>query len=100
MCSKLTSIRIAASVQTVPVGCFYGCSHLETVDFEIGSLLTEIEENAFADCSSLKKLLLPPGVRYLRKKCFSNCVSLEEVTLESLSRLTAMELARSTAVHR
>lgn len=43
--------------------------------------LTVIEEEAFADCSSLQRIKIPPTVEMMGKHVFSDCSSLVEVNL-------------------
>ena len=45
------------------VGAFQGCKNLQSVIFEQGSELTEISDNAFRECKSLKSIVLPNKLR-------------------------------------
>jgi hypothetical protein len=69
LCRSLKSICIAASVEFIGKACFVDLddlphcwSNLETVRFEKGSKLREIEPMAFAYCRLLKSLLIPASV--------------------------------------
>jgi hypothetical protein len=72
-CRRLKSICIAASVEFIGGNCFCAADDgmrrlfspapgLETVTFEPGSKLREIEPDAFDRCDSLKRLQIPASV--------------------------------------
>jgi hypothetical protein len=61
------------------------------VTFEDGSRLSQIDEGAFRDCTSLKSIVIPKMVRILKEHCFSGCSSLCSVVFESGSKLEAIE---------
>jgi hypothetical protein len=72
-CLQLKSICIAASVESIARDCFAGIvgsgdppltlnSWLETVTFEQGSVLREIERDAFQGCRSLSRICIPASV--------------------------------------
>jgi hypothetical protein len=66
-CCLLRTICIAASVEFIGRNCFVNPlrprhSSLETVTFELGSKLREIELGAFYGCISLKRLRIPASV--------------------------------------
>lgn len=42
--------------------CFQGCAALETIEFESGTTLASIPENAFSGCDSIRTLTIPEGV--------------------------------------
>jgi len=43
-------------------------------------VITEIEENAFSDCSNLKSVSIPSGVTKVEEGAFSGCTLLKDVT--------------------
>ena len=47
-CTSLTSIEIPASVETIGVAAFQGCSELATVPFDKGSKLKTIEGGSYS----------------------------------------------------
>jgi hypothetical protein len=72
-CRSLKSIVIAASVEVIERDCFVGSTQgrqpsflmpcrLETVTFEAGSKLREIESGAFTGCNQLRSLSIPRSV--------------------------------------
>ena len=92
-CTALTSIEIPASVETIKRCAFNGCSSLETVTFEKGSQLTELDGSgfepcgAFSNCTALISIEIPASVEMIRASTFYGCSSLATVTFEKGSRL-------------
>ena len=41
--------------------------------------VTEIEDCAFSDCSSLKEITIPDSVTFIGENAFMGCLSLEEI---------------------
>jgi hypothetical protein len=69
---------------------FSKCESLESVAFERGCRLEQIEEFAFWG-RGLKSIEIPSTVRVLGKKSFSSCRSLESVTFENGSQLERID---------
>ena len=67
----LTSITIPATVKTIGMDAFYGCSKLTTVNFATGSVLKSIYNYAFEDCSKLTGITLPDSVTSISGYAFS-----------------------------
>lgn len=57
-CLQLTSIEIPSSVTVIHYRAFSGSSNLSQVTFADNSLLQEIKEHAFTDCTSLKRVVM------------------------------------------
>lgn len=50
--------------------------------------ITGIEKSAFADCTSLKKVVIPEGIEEIGANAFDNCTALETISLpNSLSKI-------------
>jgi hypothetical protein len=66
LCTSLTWIRIAASVEFIGRGCFTNspkaCLPLKQVLFEAGSRLREIEGGAFQGCHRVMEICIPASV--------------------------------------
>ena len=60
--SKLLSIRIPASVETIERYAFGGCTSLATVTFEKESKLATIGSEAFKQCFDLRSIEIPASV--------------------------------------
>lgn len=66
-------------VEVIGNGAFQGCKELEEIRFP--SALRTIEQNAFKNCTSLKKIKIDGAVT-LRNYAFFGCTSLKEVELD------------------
>jgi hypothetical protein len=71
--------------------CFYLCSSLRDVTFEVDSQATEIGERAFNGCSSLQSIRIPSRVEVLKRSSFGNCPNLIEFLIERGSKLDEIE---------
>ena len=86
-CTSLTSIEIPASVKTVGLAAFDGCSKLASVTFENGSQLKTIDDLAFGYCTSLTSIEIPASVETIGTAAFAYCSNLTIVTFEEGSQL-------------
>jgi hypothetical protein len=84
------SIVIPSSVVVLGKSSFRRCKSLESVRFESGSRLEQIEEWAFSE-SGLRSIEVPSPVLALGKASFRWCKSLRSMTFESGSRLERIE---------
>ena len=82
-CGELTSITIPEGVTSIGGFAFYGCSKLQTVNFEENSNLVSIGSQAFYNCSSLASIAIPEGVTSIGYSAFQNCSDLTSLTLPS-----------------
>ena len=59
--------------------------------FDLGSYsyykVTGIGDGVFKECSSLRKVTLPPSVRSIGESAFERCDSLESINLENVSKI-------------
>ena len=109
LCSSLISITIPNSVIIIEDYAFYGCSKLKEFkgsfaadngrclidkgrlisfanncgieEYVIPNNVTEIGNNAFADCYNLKKIIIPNSITKIGSKAFSGCQNLASITL-------------------
>ena len=105
-CTSLTSIEIPNIVKEIGVCAFQGCSQLQSVTFQKGSLITTLSggyiskgygtsiENAsnmifgvFAKCSTLSSIEIPANVETIDACVFQDCINLSVVTFEQGSKL-------------
>ena len=77
-CSKLKSITIPQSVNSLANNCFKDCAKLEDVVFDC--FVEEIPHGAFQNCTSLSKIQIPESIKYVRGNAFNGCSKLEEFT--------------------
>ena len=101
-CTSLTSIEIPNSVKEIGVCAFQGCSQLQSVTFQKGSLITTLSggyiskgygtsiENAsnmifgvFAKCSTLSSIEIPANVETIDACVFQDCINLSVMYLEA-----------------
>jgi len=97
-CYQLTSVTIPAGVKSIGQLCFSGCTKLESVTFEAGSLLTEIGYSAFYSCTKLTSIDLPDGVTKIDQKAFY-CSGLTSITIPSaVTRIESLAFAGCTGI--
>ena len=78
-CSRLTSITIPNSVNSIGRNAFRGCSNLISVI--IPNSVTTIGSSAFSDCHSLTSITIPNSVTIIESYVFDSCSGLNYVTL-------------------
>ena len=90
-CISLKSIEIPASVETIDIAAFKGCSMLTTITFGQDSQLKTIAGTsscgAFSDCTSLTSIEIPASVETIGVTAFKGCSSLATVAFEKGSQL-------------
>ena len=78
---NIISINIPSTVKHIPYNCFYMCDNLETVIFETNSVLSSIEEYAFAYCPKLTSVVIPNSVTEIRDWAFVSCKGLTSIEI-------------------
>ncbi len=85
--SGLKEIEIPNSVINIGYGAFFRCKNLASV--RLSDQLSEMTghnystEGMFADCDSLKSIVIPDSVKKIGRNTFSGCDKLETVTIGS-----------------
>ncbi len=82
--TKLTSITIPSTIESIGGVAFHGCSELKTVifdEFDAGSRLTELPSGVFNKCAKLETVDIPDSVRTIGYRAFSDCSLLDNVSL-------------------
>lgn len=85
--SGLKEIEIPDSVINIGYGAFFRCKNLASV--RLSDQLSEMTgnnystEGMFADCDSLKSIVIPDSVKKIGRNTFSGCDKLETVTIGS-----------------
>ncbi|MBD8940419.1 MAG: hypothetical protein EGR73_09000 [Lachnospiraceae bacterium] len=69
-CLMLKEVTLPASIRTIGKYAFCGCYGLETVIFEDGIQLTQLEDWVFNGCESIKNITLPEGLEKIGANCF------------------------------
>lgn len=77
----MEEIVIPARITSIGDNAFYNCSGLKKISFEKGSKLTSIGADAFYGCSSLEEIILPDTVTSVGKDLFSGCSALVKAVL-------------------
>lgn len=83
-CESLESITIPDSVTSIGDGAFAACHALTSVRLPDGGAtqrFTQINDNLFVECTSLKEITIPAGVRYIESCAFEGCTALERIAL-------------------
>ena len=73
--NSLTEIQIPSTVKSIGATAFFECSNLTKVDFQNGSLLTEIGVMSFSNCNKLATIT---GLETLNPYCILHMNSLED----------------------
>ncbi len=68
---------------------YFGNEQIKKVTFHTDSMVTNLNEYAFAGCSALRAIVLSDRISGMGERAFENCVSLTDVTLsESLEDIS------------
>lgn len=79
-CYSLASVSIGTGLKALGYRTFYDCSNL--VNVNLGKV-TDLDMLAFGYCTSLKKIVIPSGVKAIMNGTFGECTSLQSVTIPS-----------------
>ena len=83
--TKLKAVSIPATVRTIGsatynyTGAFEGCKNLTSVTLSAGSEMTTIGANAFKNCLSLSKIVIPGNYNEIKRSAFYGCTALQSV---------------------
>ena len=88
-CTNLREANIPNKLTVIPERLFYR-TNLESV--VISDSVTEIGEQAFIECSKLKSITLGTGLSFIDGNAFADCVNLKEVHVTDLEALCSIEL--------
>lgn len=80
-CHKLSNIKLASDITRIPANLYsrYGGSTMKEIT--IPESVTEIDANAFANCSSLETLYYNPADCTIGNAAFAACGNLKEIRL-------------------
>ena len=67
----IANISTPSNIKSIGVLAFSRCLHLESAVFASG--LVSIEDQAFHNCTRLKRIVLPDTLQVLRRYCFYSC---------------------------
>lgn len=77
--SGVESVSMSDAVTAVGEGAFSNCSKLKSVVLPKG--LKELKSSLFSGCSALEKISIPDSVKTLGEGVFSGCAALKEVKI-------------------
>ncbi len=75
---QITKIVIPDSVTEIYPNAFSECENLKEVVLGSGA---DYIESLFVGCTSLEKVTIPDGVRFISVSCFRGCTALKSITL-------------------
>ena len=67
-CSGLQTVKLPATLQTIPIGCFQNCSRLTAVTLSSG--VDTIDNYAFCNCTVLQQIALPDTLKTIGDQAF------------------------------
>ncbi len=73
--SNIKSIQITENIIRIGKGAFHGCTALKIISFGLSQIVT-VEDEAFADCTSLSTVYLPSTLVSVGNWAFSGCTKL------------------------
>ncbi len=84
-----SEITVPSIVLTMEDGAFYGLSSLKKVDMS-QTPITDINDDAFRNCSSLSTVVLPEDLKTIGDYAFFKCSSLSSVDLQDCEKLSSI----------
>lgn len=81
-CTNLISVVIYGQISSIGNGAFAGCSSLPSFDFA-AITATQLNNNCFANCTSLTEAVLPEGMQYVQYDAFYGCTNLRKIVFPS-----------------
>ncbi len=95
---KKVALKLPKEVTHIGSWAFNGCTLLESIDLSACIRLTGagygIENDAFADCTALKTVIMPTGaplMKQIRRDAFKGCKALSSIDLSGFTELTTIE---------
>lgn len=74
--SRLTSLTLPSTLNTIPYECFYACEYLREISFN-GQ--TDIKEYAFSNCRRLSSVKFPETLKTIGYYAFNDCYALRDI---------------------
>ena len=80
-CTNLSTIEMPNSLQRIRDRALSGCTNLTSIEFTENCQLSVIYQQAFQNCSKLKSITIPSGVKNIPEHAFQDCSDLSSVSL-------------------
>ena len=90
-CKGIESVSIPKTVKVIGNNAFANCTSLKKVVFEGKSQLEFMGAKVFAGCETLKNIQIPDSVSSIGAYAFSGCISLKKVVFKGKSHLKVIE---------
>jgi hypothetical protein len=84
--SENQAIVVLAGTEVIGRGAFHE-TDCDEIEFEPGTRLREIAEEAFSRCQELESFTVPSSVETIRDRCFQHCQRMATITFEEPSQL-------------
>lgn len=98
---NIKCITIPSTVETIAEFAFFDCS-VEILTFAENTKLETVSRGAFSDCSKLKEIILPEGVKIIGNEAFAYCNSVEKIkisdSVEKVGEDAFLKTAKTTEV--
>lgn len=80
-CKNLKEVILPEGIVSIQANAFQGCGALEQINFSETKNLKKIGSGAFANCISLKEIVIPQNVTVIGGGAFAYCIGLENITI-------------------
>lgn len=78
-CKNLKEVILPEGIVSIQANAFQGCGALEQINFSETKNLKKVGSGAFANCISLKEVILPKTVTTVAGGAFANCIGLKSI---------------------
>ncbi len=95
--SGLVTLELPESLTSIYYNSFSDCTLLESVKFNC-PLLTELDDYAFSNCTSLASVELPENLEFLGYGVFQNCTALTSITLPDSLKAIGVHTFRNSGL--
>lgn len=79
-CTKIHTVKLPASLETIGANAFYETSSLKNLEFAPNTQVESILQNAFQKCGA-ENITLPDHVVHVAQEAFAYCMNLKEVKI-------------------
>jgi hypothetical protein len=80
-CEHIIAVSLASSIQDIGTNAFAHCTGLESIEIPPDSSLTRIGSRAFFNCCALTGISIPSRLRALKSFCLAQCRSINTFSI-------------------